>query len=276
MRSAIPSASTSIRREAALGLFRSIAFVLLVVAVPLALLTTNIRFAASEVRVYDYSVREYNADEASNIPESELIRADRELVSYFTADNPGPLNIVVTNANGEEESLFNARETVHLADVRDLFRGLFTVQVLAVALTLGLVVALIATAPLRVLARALLYGSGFTVALVAATGALASLGFDAAWRQLHFLAFTNDLWQLNPRSDHLIQMFPRDFWFDISLLIGAFTLLQVLLIGGAAGLYLYLTRSDEPGEQPALPALAPRPLEPRSRIPPPRPRRLTH
>ena len=45
------------RREAALGLFRSIAFALLVVALPLTLVATNIRFAASEVRVYDYSVR---------------------------------------------------------------------------------------------------------------------------------------------------------------------------------------------------------------------------
>lgn len=243
---------------------------------PLALVTTNIRFAASEVRVYDYSVREYNADEVSNIPESELIRANRQLVSYFTAADPGPLHIVVTNANGEQEPLFSARETAHLADVRDLFQGLFTVHVLAVALTLALVVGLIATSPVRVLAQALLYAAGFTVALVLATGALATLGFDAAWRQLHFLAFTNDLWLLNPRSDHLIQMFPRDFWFNISVLIGAFTLLQVFLIGAAAGLYLYLTRSDEPEEQPARRAPAPRSLEPRPRIPPPRPRHLTH
>lgn len=274
MEPAVRSASS--RREATLGLFRSIAFALLVLALPVALVATNVRFAASEVRVYDYSVREYNAAAAARIPESELVRANRELVSYFTADDPGPLHIVVTNTNGDDEALFNARETAHLADVRDLFQGVFTVQVLAVALTLTLAVALFATSPLRLLARALLYGSLLTVALVAASGGLAYLGFDSAWRQFHFLAFTNDLWQLDPTRDHLIQMFPRDFWFDMTLLIGAFTLLEALLIGGAAGAYLYVSRSGEEGEErrPVLPER--RPAGPRPRIPPPRPRHLTH
>lgn len=258
------------------GLFRSIAFALLVLAIPVTLVGTNIRFAASEARVYDYSVREYNAAAATHIPESELIHANRELVSYFTADDPGPLHILVTNANGEEEALFNARETAHLADVRDLFQRLFTVQVLAVALTLSLAVALFVSSPLGLLARALLYGSLLTMALVGAGGALAHLGFDSAWRQFHFLAFTNDFWELDPARDHLIQMFPRDFWFEMTLLIGAFTLLEALLIGGAAGLYLYLVRPGEEGEERRSVVGERRSPEPRPRIPPPRPRHLTH
>ena len=40
-------------------------------ALPVTLVATNIRFAASEVRVYDYSVREYNAAAVSRIPESD-------------------------------------------------------------------------------------------------------------------------------------------------------------------------------------------------------------
>ena len=268
--------SASCRREATLGLFRSVAFALVVLALPVTLVATNIRFAATEVRVYDYSVREYGAAATARIPESELIGANRELVSYFTASDPGPLHIVVTNTNGEEESLFSARETVHLADVRDLFQRLFTVQVAALALILTLAVVLLVTASVRALAQALLYGSAFTVALVGATGALASLGFDDAWRQFHFLAFANDFWLLDPSTDHLIQMFPRDFWFDITILIGAFTLFQVLLIGGVSGLYMYLTRSDEEGAQPVRPVPVHRPLEPRPRIAPPRPRHLTH
>jgi integral membrane protein (TIGR01906 family) len=275
METAVRLASS--RRETALGLFRSIAFALLVLAIPVTLVATNVRFAASEVRVYDYSVREYNAAAASRIPESELIGANRQLVSYFTAEDPGPLHIVVTNTNGDDEALFNARETAHLADVRDLFQGLFTVQLLALALTLSVAVVLFATSPLRLLARGLLYGALLTVALVGASGALAYLGFDSAWRQFHFLAFTNDLWELNPARDHLIQMFPRDFWYDITLLIGAFTLLEALLIGGAAGAYMYFARPDEEEEEERRPVVAERrPLDPRPHVPPPRPRHLTH
>ena len=249
---------------------------MLVLAIPVTLVATNVRFAASEVRVYDYSVREHNAAAAARIPESELIRANRELVSYFTADHPGPLHIVVTNTNSEDEALFSARETAHLADVRDLFQRLFTVQLLAVALTLILAVALFVTSPLRLLARALLYGSLLTVALVGASGALAYLGFDSAWRQFHVVAFTNDLWQLDPARDHLIQMFPHDFWFDMALLIGAFTLLEALVIGGAAAVYLYFAAPGEEGEERRPVMAERRPLEPRPHIPPPRPRHLTH
>jgi len=264
------------RREAALGLFRSIAFALLVVALPLTLVVTNIRFAASEVRVYDYPVREYNVAATTRIPQDELLRANRELVTYFKADHPAPLRIVVSNIDGEQEQLFNARETVHLADVRDLFQALFTVQTLLVALTLGLAVVLLASSPVRLLARALATGAAFTLALVAASAVLAYAGFEDAWRQFHFLAFTNDLWELDPDTDHLIQMFPQGFWFDITLLIGAFTMLEALLIGGVSGVYLYLTRWDGEEEQPGRRQPVERPLEPRPRIPPPRPRHLTH
>lgn len=264
------------RREAALGLFRSIAFALLVVALPLTLVVTNIRFAASEVRVYDYSVREYSAAATARIPQDELLRANRELVTYFKADDPAPLRIVVTNIDGEQEQLFNARETAHLGDVRDLFQALFTLQTLSVALTLGLAVLLLASSPVRLLARALATGSAFTLALVGASAVLAYAGFEDAWRQFHFLAFTNDLWELDPDTDHLIQMFPQDFWFDITLLIGAFTTLEALLIGGMSGVYLYLTRWDGEEEQPGRRQSVERPLEPRPRIPPPRPRHLTH
>jgi integral membrane protein (TIGR01906 family) len=182
----------------------------------------------------------------------------------------------VTNTNGQEESLFNARETAHLADVRDLFQGLFTVQVIALALTLGAATVLLASSPVRALAQALMYGSLYTVGLVAGVGALAALGFDDAWRQFHVFAFTNDLWELDPTTDHLIQMFPRDFWFDITLLLGVFTLLEALLLGCLSGAYLFLTRNQVEGWMRPRRRPVQRPLEPRPRIPPPRPRHLTH
>ena len=259
-----------------MGLFRSLAIGLFILALPVALIATNIRFAASEHRVYDYSIRKYDAATVSGIPEAELLGANHQLVSYFAADDPGPLRIEVQNEAGRTVSLFNARETAHLVDVRGLFQGLFTLQVLAVASALTLAVALLVASPLRLLARAVLYGSLLTVALVGATAAISYVGFDSAWRQLHFLAFTNDLWELDPARDHLIQMFPRDFWFDITLLIGAFTLLEALLIGGASAAYLCFAPRSEDREEHRPFLVERHPLEPRPRIPPPRARHLTH
>src|SRR3989304_8668860 len=112
------------------GLFRSLAIALFILALPVALIATNVRFAASEHRVYDYSVRRYDAASVSGIPQDELLRANRELVRYLTVDEPGPLSIEVRDSRGQTGSLFNARETVHMADVRALFQAVFRAQVI--------------------------------------------------------------------------------------------------------------------------------------------------
>ena len=227
-----------------MGLVRSLAVGLLVLAIPVALITTNIRFAASEQRVYDYAVREYDAAAVSGIPESELLRANSELLAYFRADDPGPLLIEVRDSRGRVESLFNARETAHLADVRDLFRALFTIQTVAIAAVLTLAVAMLVRWPVRALAAAALSGSLLTVGLIGLAGIVALTGFDAAWNQFHFLAFSNDFWRLNPATDHLIQMYPESFWRDITLLIGGATILESLLIASVAGGYLIARRPE--------------------------------
>lgn len=260
-----------------MGLFRSIAVGLLVLAIPVALIATNVRFAASEPRVYDYSVREYAAADVSGIPQPELLRANRELVRYFKSDDGLPLSITVKNSGGREVSLFNARETAHLADVRDLFRRVFTVQQIAVAAVLSLAVLVMVSAGVRALAGALLYGSLLTVGLIGLTGVLAAAAFDDAWTRFHLFAFANDLWRLNPATDRLIQMFPEGFWMDITLLIGAFTALEALVLASISGAYLYSTRLGLALERAAVGP--PRPLPPpvpSPRVPPPRPRHLAH
>ncbi len=262
-----------------MGLFRSLTIGLFILAIPIALITTNVRFAASEHRVYDYAIREYDAASVSGIPQEELLRANRELVRYFQAADPGPLRIEVHDRAGRTVSLFNARETAHLADVRDLFRAVFTLQIIGVAAVLTLAVLMLAWWPVRALAAAALYGSFLSMGAVGLTGFVALTGgFDAAWTQFHFLAFTNDLWRLNPATDHLIQMFPEPFWRDISVLIGAFTLLEALLILAAAVIYLSASRPQAtakvaPTPRPSLP----RPPAPRPRpVPPAQPRHFIH
>ncbi len=65
----------------------------------------------------------------SGIPESELLRANGEIKEYLTAEQAGELAIKVRNDRGATVPLFSARETAHMADVRDLVQTLFTVQI---------------------------------------------------------------------------------------------------------------------------------------------------
>jgi integral membrane protein (TIGR01906 family) len=224
-------------------------------AVPVALITTNIRVAVSEQAVYDYSVRTYGASEASGIPEGELIRANGEIQHYLTADDAGPLAIKVRNNRGVAGPLFNAREAAHMADVRDLVQALFAVQIISVATVLTLAVVMLVIWPPRALAMALLCAALLTGGILGTAGLVAASGFDSVWTEFHVLAFSNDLWQLDPRTDHLIQTFPEAFWQKITTLIVMSTLLESLLMLGASAAYLVLSRPRFV-ERIALPAPA--------------------
>src|SRR2546426_689431 len=103
-----------------LGLLRIIIVGLFVFAVPIALITTTIRVAVSEKAFYDYGVQDYGAQQTSNIPISELTRANGHVRDYLVSPDAGPLAVTVTDNAGVTGPLFNAGETVHLADVRSL------------------------------------------------------------------------------------------------------------------------------------------------------------
>ncbi len=238
-----------------MGLFRVLIIALFILAIPVALITTNIRIAVSEQRVYDYSIRTYGAAAASGIPEAELLKANGEIKRYLTEEDPGPLAIKVRNSRGVSGPLFSAKETAHMGDVRDLVQVLFQVQVIAVAAVLTLAVMMLVIWPPRALAMAALCGALLTGCILGAAAVVAASGFDSAWSEFHVLAFSNDFWQLDPDTDHLIQMFPEAFWQEITTLIVMATLLEALLIVGIAASYLLLSR-PKGLERLALPAPA--------------------
>ena len=261
-----------------LGLLRMLLIGALILLIPVALITTTIRVAISEQAVYNYAVRNYGAEQASGIPQSELIKANGQIRNYLVRPDAGPLAPKVTNSSGDTVSLFNAKETAHMADVRSLVQAMFSVQVLSVAIVLTLAVIMIALWPTRALAAATLYGSVLTLAVLGLTAVAAMSGFDAAWAKFHGIAFSNDLWELDPRTDHLIQMFPEAFWQDAVTAIGGFIAMQALAMGILSGLYLLVTRPRggvvEPPEPRLLPDHDGQPRRPR--LAPPNPRNYVH
>lgn len=230
------------------GLSR-IATACFVIAIPVLLVTTNIRFLAGEVRFYERGFRTYDADEATGVALPELDRAARAIIDYFEND-AATLRIVVLS-NGQETSLFNPRETSHMEDVKRLMRVLFRVHEVSLAFVLTYITATVLwsgeRSPRR-LAREAMAGVALGVAAILAVGAFALSGFDAVWTRFHELVFPNDLWRLDPRTDRLIQMFPESFWEEAVYIVGALTLVQATLVVVAATGYLLVTRETPPGD----------------------------
>jgi len=222
---------------------RSLALFLFVVALPVTLVATNVRFAADEGRIYEYGFGKYDVEARTGFPRDEISRVGQELRRYFN-NNEETISVLVEEG-GQEVSFFNARETAHLRDVKDLFQITFRVQELSIVYVFTYVVGVFIWAregSLRRLATQVLAGSLVAIAVILALGGVALLGFDRAFEQFHFIAFSNDLWRLDPRTDHLIQMFPEGFWFDVSMLVGLLTLVEAAVLALASGLYLGLTR----------------------------------
>ena len=110
---------------------------------------------------------------------------------------------------GTLSSFFNPKEQTHLADVRALLAAArYSLYGLAALFSLLLAV-LVTRKRYRLLALGLLGGGLLTLLMV---GLVALADFDRLFLRFHQLAFTNDLWQLNPATDRLIQLFPPLFF----------------------------------------------------------------
>ena len=235
-----------------MSLLRPATALIFIAAIPIFLVLSNVRVAATEQRVYEYSFSQYDADLVTGIERSELDRAASEIIGYFRDDDADALDIRVADG-GEIAPLFNQREVLHMRDVRDLMRATFRLHEIAFVYIVGYVAAVFLWSgerPLRRLAQQAMISGGATVALLAGAAIGVLVGFDRLFTQFHLLSFSNDLWKLSPARDHLIQMFPQGFWFDVTLAVGVATIVQGLAILGVG--WAYVRWRDERGGPPPV------------------------
>lgn len=221
-----------------LGRFLAAAtFALFILAMPVFLVTTNVRWAVNEPRLYRYGFEKYEISQVMGLPLSELLRVGKEIRDYFNSSRE-PLDIRV---NGR--SLYNKREVLHMRDVKGLVRGVYWTQwvtgvyLLAFALV-GLVWKRKAFA--RLLGRGALWGGALTAGLLLAAGVALAVGFSQIFYLFHIASFRNPFWELDPARDALVQMFPEGFWFDATMFVALATIVEALLLAviGALGLWL--------------------------------------
>lgn len=217
-------------------------------ALPLLVVTSAVRWLASDIAYYRHGFRTYDASERSGLPLRELDRAGQEIIDYFE-NNSDVLRVVVT-VSGGEEPLFDDREVAHMRDVKLLMRGLFRVNEVSLVVVMSYVALVVLWAgerSVRGLAALALVGLAGGLVVVGVIAVFAVIGFDQAWTTFHELAFRNDLWQLDPDQDRLIQMFPEPFWQEATYLAGAIIGAQSAVVAVVAALYLLRTRGERGG-----------------------------
>jgi integral membrane protein (TIGR01906 family) len=190
------------------------------IALPLFLILGSTEYITKSDWLYSYNWWRNGIAERSGLPVSELDRGAEQIKDYFTNDED--LLDLRVNYQGEEVSLYKAREVLHMVDVKALMQDVFgTVRVT------GLLMLVIGVAGwfyfrnrfwdvLFTTLRWSALGSGIVVGALAVA---VLIDFNWVFTQFHFLSFANDLWQLNPRTDYLIIMFPQRFFFEATLII---------------------------------------------------------
>jgi integral membrane protein (TIGR01906 family) len=234
-----------------MGFGRVIATLLFIVALPLALLTTNIRILANAPQTYDYAFDTYNVEQVSGLSRADLDATGAAIRRYFNNDEPVFRHTVTRD--GLQVPVFGARETLHMQDVKELFVWNNRVQELTAFYVLAYVVVFFLWAREgsgRQLAAQALAGIGLGVAVLGGLGIFIAMGFEEAFTRFHLIAFSNDFWLLNPATDHLIQMFPQGFWQDVTLFLGLMWAVEATLISAVAAVYLVGSR----GERRPLPS----------------------
>ena len=175
----------------------------------------------------------YAPPEVSHLPAEEYKPVATMIDRYLHGDTTVFQHIFTVN--GIEYAAFNQKEQQHMADVQDLFR-LCNSQVWAFVTAAA--IALIAEfhllsdeRTLRTFRRTLIAILGIVTAVII----LACIDFDSLFILFHKLAFTNDLWLLNPQTDLLIRLMPIQFFISYAAIIGGVWLVWMI------GLLIYTT-----------------------------------
>ena len=208
-------------------------------ALMLLLVTSNVRFAVGSVSLYDALFDRHGVSARTGITPEGLRGVGRQMQDYF-ASEAEPLR-VRAEVDGVERDLFGADEVSHMADVKQLFLLTFRLQgasALFLLLVTGLAVYAYRGAVWATLAAWLRRGPLVTAGVMAVFGIASLVAFDALFTLFHNIAFPQGNFSF-PQTADLIRVFPFGFWRDMTLLIGALTLVEA---GALYGVGLLLRR----------------------------------
>lgn len=204
---------------------------LFIVAVPLFLVTASVTWAFNSPGLYDGGFEKYSISRISGISDSDLRQVGADIRSYINSGDE-PLD-VRTRIFGVEQDLFNDREIIHMKDVKDLVRGVYVLALVSAVYLAAMTIIGFALHRGRFvadLAKRLALGGGLTLVLLVVFGIVALVGFDGLFLKFHQLSFANDFWQLDPRTDYLVRIFPQDFWFDATMWVAVRAIAGALIL----------------------------------------------
>ena len=175
-------------------------------AYTLCLITGIIYGFAGSGSLFLREMERFAPAERTGLPEAEYPGMAEHIAAYLTGRKES-FQYVFSGPAGESLACFHDYEAAHMEDCRNLIR-------LDGAVCLGSLGAAAAAAVLLFRRRK----RGLAEARRGARDALLAIGLIAAGMlTFHRIAFSNELWLLDPRTDLLIRLMPEGMFMDLGL-----------------------------------------------------------
>ena len=213
----------------------SLAFVVLL---PLLVISTSLRSLVTDRDLLLQGFRDNQVGRTTGLDQPQLERIADAFVAYFQGP-PGQIQMQVT-VGGQSRPLFNQREVEHMEDVQALIQWFLRMQIVcAILVVIRVGFAVVVDRSPALLGRDLLWSAALMVGLVVLVGVRSLVDFTELWTRFHQIAFRNDLWQLDPRTDYLIMLFPEPFWFTATIRMATLVAVQVVVLAVAGAALLF-------------------------------------
>lgn len=215
-----------------------------VIVLPIAIISSVVTTLFFDAAFYHAGEVKYHVQTATGMSQAQMDRVNDGIIRFFGGSESLPQAL---SASGANPDVFKQKEILHMDDVRVLVQFISKAEIVSIAIMLAIAALCLARwrqAGRMALGRALAGGGILTVILVIVSGILTYTSFDSLFLTFHEVAFTNSFWELDPRTDHLIQMFPFGFWYDAMLSVAT----RVLIIAVALGVVGVLLRRLKRGK----------------------------
>ena len=183
-----------------------------------ALLAGLVWTAGTYAPLMTSAMRHVAPPEKTYLPAEHYEGVCEMLTGYLRGELP-EFQYTWVGENGSTYLAFQEHEQRHMEDCRALFR--LARNILRYAGLAGGVLLVLCVLCGRTAWKALHWTTALVLLAVTALAVWAAVDFNGLFIQFHRVAFTNDLWLLNPNTDLLIRLMPTQLFVFYAVAIGA-------------------------------------------------------
>lgn len=189
------------------------------IALLAGLFLTSVQLVVMDRSFFKLEYHKMDTARRLGVAQSALDEVTDDLLRYLEGEDIELMDIKA-RVKGEKRRVFARDDVAHMVDVKDLYGGALMVR--NIVLLFALLVLLLTLLGLRrdkagLFARAYIRGMVIVGAILLVLGVWIQLDFDMFWNAFHHLFFRNMLWQMDPSTSFMINMFPGQFWYDICM-----------------------------------------------------------